>query len=144
MSKFKIVKKVSLATLLGEGHEQSYISFKPMTFKDAKQLEKLQSTEDFSPQLPPAPADTADQTTKAKYQAEVKRLTAEAQARENEASLKAVDKAVEFMASKFVEGNIAGVPVAVEDFSNDELGVEVINYCMGQLAGAKPEGFTNS
>lgn len=133
MSKFNIVKKVNLFTLLGEGHEQSYISFKPMTFKDAKTLEGLQSTEDFSPQIP----EGADAAT-------IKRLTAEAQKRENDAALKSVDKAVEFMQDKFIDGNIAGTPVAKEDFKNDELGVEVINYCMAQLAGAKPEGFTNS
>lgn len=144
MSKFKIVKKVKLLEVLGEGHEASYLSFIPMTFKDARKLEGLQSTEDFTPQIPPAPAADATPQAKADHAALAKRLTDEAKSRENKAGLESVDKAIAFMAGKFVEGSIAGEPVSKEDFTNDELPIEVINYCMAKLAGSKPEGFTNS
>lgn len=143
MSKFNITKKISLAPLLGEGHEADYLAFKPLTFKDARKLQELQSTEDFTPQLPPAPAADADAGTKAKYEAAVKKAQAEAAAAENDAALEAVDKAVAFIAAKFVEGKIGGVDVSADDFTNDELSVDVINYAMKELAGAgKPEGFT--
>lgn len=144
MGKFNIKKKINLSSVLGEGHEASYLLFDPMTFADARKLQKLQSNEDFTPVLPDAPAKDADAGTVAKYNAEVKRLVAEASAKENDAALKAVDKAIEFIQYKFIGGEIAGQQVVKEDFTNGELGVDVINYCMKELAGGnKPEGFTN-
>lgn len=143
MSKFNIVKKINLHEALGEGHEQSYMTFKPMTFEDARKLQTLQSTEDFTPELPPAPAADASPQVKAEYEKTVKRLTDEAKAKENEASLASVDKAIAFMQGKFLEGNISGTAVDKEDFTNGNLPIDVINYCMAQLAGGKkPEGFT--
>lgn len=145
MSKFNIVKRINLFELLGEGHEKSHLIFKPMTFGDARQLQKLQDTKDYTPDLPVLPAGTTDQAVIAKHNAEVKKLVADAQAQENEAALKAVDKAVDFIKNKFIGGEIAGAPVDKEDFSNGELPVDVINHCMKELAGGnKPEGFTNS
>lgn len=145
MSKFNIVKRISLSELLGEGHEKSHLIFKPMTFADARQLQKLQDTKDYSPKLPPAPAADADPTTVAEYQAEVKRLTAEASEKENEAAFKSVDKAIAFVQNKFIGGEIGGDQVDKDDFTNGNLPVDVINYCMKELAGGnKPEGFTNS
>lgn len=143
MGKFNITKKIDLLPILGEGHEQSYISFKPLTFKDAKRLQKLQSTEDFTPEMPAEPAEGASLGEVKKYEAAVKKAIAEAEARENEAALTSVDKAVEFIAKQFVEGKIGGVDVAKADFTNDELAMDVINYCMKMLAaGGKDEGFT--
>lgn len=140
MSKFNITKKISLTPVLGEGHEADVLAFKPMTFKDARELEGLQSTEDFTPEIPQG----ADKAT-------IKRLTDEAQARENKAALDAVDKAIEFIKAKFVSGKITDettgkqVEVEADDFTNGNIGVEVINYCMKQLAGAnKPEDFTKA
>lgn len=145
MSKFNIVKRISLSELLGEGHEKSHLIFKPMTFADARQLQKLQDTKDYTPDLPVLPEGTTDAAVIAKHNAEVKRLMAEASAAENEAALKAVDKAVAFIANKFIGGEIGGVQVDKADFTNDELGTDVINYCMQQLAGGnKTEGFTNN
>ena len=145
MSKFNIKKKISLFELLGEGHEKSVLIFQPMTFADARQLQKLQDTKDYSPQLPPAPAKDATADVVAAYTAEVKRLTNEAAEKENEAAFKSVDKAIAFIQNKFIGGEIAGEQVAKEDFTNGELPVDVINYCMKDLAGGnKPEGFTNS
>ena len=145
MSKFNIKKKISLSELLGEGHEASVLLFQPMTFSDARQLQKLQDTKDYSPVLPPAPAKDADPTTIAEYNATVKKLTAEAAEKENEAAFKSVDKAIAFVQNKFIGGEIAGEQVAKDDFTNGELPVDVINYCMKELAGGgKPEGFTNS
>lgn len=139
MSKFNLVKKISLAAVLGEGHEQSYLSFKPMTFKDAKDLEGLQPTEDFTPVIPKGA--TAEQ---------IKKLQAEAKAKENAAGLEAVDKAVAFVKSKFVKGQIMDidaeklVDVDAEDFDNGNLSVDIINHCMKELAGGQPEGFTRA
>ena len=132
MSKFNITKKVKLFDLLGEGHEQSVLEFKPMTFADARQLNKLQDTTDYTPEIP----EGADEAT-------IKQLKVQAQAKENEAALKSVDKAIEFIKGKFIKGSIAGTDVSADDFTNGELPVDVINYCMKELAGgAKPEGFT--
>lgn len=143
MGKFNIVKKINLLPVLGEGHEQSYISFKPMTFKDAKRIQKLQSTEDFTPELPQEPAEGASAGEVAKYEAAVKKAVKEAETRENDAALASLDKIIEFLQGKFVEGKIADVDVAKADFENDELGADVINYCVQQLAtGGKSEGFT--
>lgn len=139
MSKFNLTKKISLTSVLGEGHEKSYLSFTPMTFKDAKQLEGLQPTEDFTPQIPEGA--TAEQ---------IKKLTDEAKAKQNAANLDAVDKAVDFVKSKFIKGEIVNtetgelVSVEADDFSNGNLSVDVINHCMAQLAGGKPEGFTTA
>lgn len=145
MSKFNIVKRINLFELLGEGHEKSHLIFKPMTFGDARQLQKLQDTKDYTPELPTLPEGTTDAALIAKHNAEVNRLMNEAKAKENEAALKSVDKAVDFIKNKFIGGEISGVAVAKEDFSNGELGTDVINHCMKELAGGgKPEGFTNS
>ncbi len=145
MSKFNIKKKISLFELLGEGHEKSVLIFEPMTFADARQLQKLQDTKDYTPVLPPAPAKDASAETVAAYNAEVAKLKAKAQAEENEAAFKSVDKAVAFIKNKFIGGEIAGEQVVKDDFTNDNLPVDVINYCMKELAGGnKPEGFTNS
>lgn len=126
MSKFNITKKINLFELLGEGHEQSVLEFKPMTFADARSLEGLQ----------PDVADLPDDATPAQKKAHA--------AEQNKAALAAVDKAVEFIKGKFIKGTIAGEPVVADDFSNDELPVDVINYCMKQLAGGKSEDFTKA
>lgn len=145
MSKFNIKKKISLFELLGEGHEKSLLIFQPMTFADARQLQGLQDTKDYSPKLPPAPAADASDEVKLQYAAEVSKLKVEAAAKENEAAFKSVDKAIAFIQNKFIGGEIEGEQVAKEDFTNGELPVDVINYCMKELAGGgKPEGFTNS
>jgi hypothetical protein len=145
MSKFNIKKKINLLPVLGEGHEASYLLFHPLSFGDARKLQKLQSNEDFSPELPPAPAEGADAGTVARYNADVKKAVDAAKEKENDAALKAVDKAIEFMQSKFIGGEISGEQVAKEDFANGELPVDVINYCMAELAGGnKPEGFTKA
>lgn len=94
--------------MLGEGHENDTLEFRPMTFKDAEELEQLQ-VED--------PKD-------------------------KKATMAAVDNAIEFLKGKFVTGNIKGIKVVADDFSNGELPVEVLNYCMRELAGQKSEDFT--
>ena len=136
MSKFNLTKRISLAEVLGEGHERDYLRFKPLTFKDAKGLESLQPDEVVAE----IPKDaTAEQ---------IKKLKADATAKNNAAAMEAVDKAVAFMQDKFVKGEITDeetgnlVDVTKEDFTNDNLSMDVINYCMKALAGGKPEGFT--
>lgn len=133
MSKFNITKKISLAEPLGEGHESDYLRFKPLTFKDAKTLQKLQ------PKVPKLniPDDAAED--------EVARLTEEHEAAKAAADEQALDKAVEFVTSKFVTGMVTDEDtkeqVKVEASDVEALGVDVINYCMEQMAGGKPEGF---
>lgn len=140
MSKFVITKKISLAEVLGKGHEQDVLCFKPMTFKDAKDLEGLQPAETPAPVLP----DNATAAQKAAYEKEV----AEHKAAQTKAALEAVDKAVEFIKGKFVSGKVTDeatgklVEVEADDLTNGNLGVDVANYCMAQLAGGQPEGFT--
>ena len=133
MSKFNITKKINLHPVLGEGHEQSVLEFKPMTFADAKQLDGLQSDEDFTPVIPQGA--TAEQ---------IKKLTAEAKARESKSTMQALDKAIDFIKGKFIKGEIAGTAVEADDFTNGNLPVDVINYCMSELAGGKPEDFTKA
>jgi hypothetical protein len=140
MSKFNITKKISLHPVLGEGHENSVLEFKPMTFEDARNLEKLQPDVPEL-QLPVLAANATDEQ-KMRHAAEVSKLKIEHKAAENKAAMAAVDKAIEFIKGKFVSGKINGQEVVKEDFSNGELGVEVINHCMKQLAGSKSEDFT--
>ena len=134
MSKFNITKKVSLAEPLGEGHESDFLRFKPLTFKDAKKLKKLQ------PKVPEL--DIPEGASEAEI-AELKAKHAEAK---DAADDQALDKAIEFVTSKFVTGMVTDEDtkeqVKVEQADVEALGVDVINYCMEQLAGGKPEGFT--
>ena len=138
MSKFNLTKRISLAEVLGEGHERDYLRFKPLTFKDAKGLETLQ------------PEEVVAEIPKDATAAQIKKLNAEATAKNKAAAMEAVDKAVAFMQDEFVSGEITDeetnnlVAVTKEDFTNDNLSMDVINYCMKALAGRKPEGFTTA
>lgn len=131
MSKFNITKKIHLGAVLGEGYEQSVLEFKPITFADAKQLDGMQSGQDFTPNVP------AHATP-----AQAKKLRDDAKALENKAALVALDAAIEFIKGKFVSGVISGVAVAPDDFTNGNLPVDVINHCMRALVGGKTEDFT--
>ena len=85
MSKFNLTKRISLAEVLGEGHERDYLRFKPLTFKDAKGLETLQ------------PEEVVAEIPKDATAAQIKKLNAEAAAKNDAAAMEAVDKAVAFM-----------------------------------------------
>ena len=119
MSKFNLSKNVSLASVLGEGHEQDYLSFKPVAFKDAKELEQITSVID---------PDNID-NKEALEQAD----KAVAFIRDRFVSGKITDEESKEL-----------VDVEAVDFDNGNLPMEVINYAMRQLMGERPEGFTKA
>lgn len=110
MAKLTLSKKISLADVLGEGHENDFVRFTPLTFNDAKQLGSFGASGDDSQQLEQA------------------------------------DKAIEFIKTKFVGGQItdeaSNQPVELTASDFDDLPMAVLNHVMRELSGAQTEGFT--
>lgn len=119
MSKFNLKNRINLQPVLGDSHADDYMEFERVAMTDAKKLAEITGNVD--------PKNIKDKE-----------------------ALEKADQAVDFIRNRFVSGmitdEVSGKQIAVdaEDFDNGNLPIEVINYCIRQLMGIKPEGFTTA
>lgn len=114
MAKILLTTKINLEPLLGEGHTGDYLAFKPLTFKDGKELGKFAGAEDGDQAAQLKAADGAIDLLRSK-----------------------------FVGGKITdEESNQQVEVQPEDF--DELPITVLRACMTELSGGNSEDFTRA
>jgi len=106
MARFTLTKKISLGSELGEGHENDYLRFEPLTFKDATDLQTIANASGDSDKDRLAAAEQAQEFIKAK-----------------------------FVGGKITDEDSGNqIDVTKDDFA--DLPINIVNHCMRELSGA--------